>query len=429
MAISDDQVNVSAVQHRTLRVLVAAQVFGGTGFFIGIAVSAILARDLGGSTALAGLPPAAGVAASAVAAPLLSRLMGRVGRRPGLSLGFALGAVGALVVLLAGLLRNYWLMLAGMTLFGVGNTASLLARYAAVDLSPTARRGRALGAVLLATAVGAIAGPNLAAPAGTLLAPFDALPTVGAFALSAVVSGVAALVILVWLRPDPLLLARRLGAGGGVDSAASDEPAPGSSASFRQERPSPAWGRRPALLAVLAMTTAAVVMVAVMTMTPVHMSDHGLSLSAVGVVISAHVAGMFLPSPLSGWLSDRVGPRPVIAAGGLVLAAAGVLGAVAGADSLSFAAGLVLLGLGWNLALVGGSSLITGAVPELERPRLQGNADLAMGLGGATASLSAGPVLATAGFGWLGFVGAALAAALAAVALSPVARPRVTQRA
>jgi MFS family permease len=158
-------------------------------------------------------------------------------------------------------------------------------------------------------------------------------------------------------------------------------------------------------------------MVAVMTMTPVHMKDAGESLSAVGLVLSLHVAGMYLPSPVSGYLADRVGRLPVLAGGGVALIAAGVLAAfVPGHDTPLMAVALVLLGIGWNLGLVGGTALVTDAVPVERRPQTQGAADLLMGLTGACASLVAGPLFQAGAFGLLGAGAAALGAVMMGLA-------------
>jgi len=130
-----------------------------------------------------------------------------------------------------------------------------------------------------------------------------------------------------------------------------------------------------------------------------HLVDHGHSLGVVGVVISVHVAGMFLPSPLSGWLCDRWGRIPVIAAGGVALLCAAAVGAIADPNaSAPIGVSLVLLGLGWNLGIVGGGTLLTDALSVGERPRVQGAADLAMGMAGALGGLASGAVLAAGGF-------------------------------
>jgi MFS family permease len=143
-------------------------------------------------------------------------------------------------------------------------------------------------------------------------------------------------------------------------------------------------------------------MVAVMTGTPIYMRDHGHGLGATGLVIGLHVAAMFLPSPLTGRLVDRCGSRAVIAAGGVVLLAAGVVGAAApGHSALALTIALVLLGFGWNLGLLGGTTLLTGAVPLQGRARLQGRVDVAVAFAGAAGGLSSGMVVASADYATL----------------------------
>ena len=353
------------------------------------------------------------MAASALAAVPISRWMVRRGRRPGLALGYALAALGSLLVVVAAVASSLVVLLVGIALFGLGNTSNLLARFAAADLAPPERRGRAIATVLLATTFGAVLGPNLAGPSDDLGALVGLPPLAGPFALCVVAYTLGALVVFGLLRPDPLLAAH--GRAGGAAPAGV---APG--ISLRASARALTAGRARAGLA--AMVVANLVMVAIMTMTPVHLVDHGHSLAVVGFVISAHVAGMFLPSPVTGWLCDRVGRLPVLAAGGVVLAAAGLLAAGADAQSdgtIAFA--LALLGVGWNLGLIDGSVLLTDAVPLPDRPQAQGAADLAMGAVGALGSVLSGPALAFGGFALLGLSGTALALALLVI----VARARL----
>ena len=156
--------SASRLQRRILLVLGAAQVFGGIGFFLGVTVAALLARDVSGREALGGVPLAFAVATGAIAAAPLGAWMGRVGRRPGLAAGHVVAASGAALVVLAAGLGSFPLLCVGMAGFGLGNTSNLLARYAATDLAPVRHRARAISVVLLTTAAGAIAGPVLAAP-------------------------------------------------------------------------------------------------------------------------------------------------------------------------------------------------------------------------------------------------------------------------
>ena len=167
-----------------------------------------------------------------------------------------------------------------------------------------------------------------------------------------------------------------------------------------------------------------VAMVAVMTMTPIHMEAAGQSLASVGLVISLHVAGMYLPSPVSGSLADRYGRRPVVAGGGLALAVAGALAALAPGDSAPLmAVSLALLGVGWNLGLVGGSALLTDAIAPDRRAPIQGAADLVMGVAAMSGNLIAGPLFHAGAFGVLGAGAAAIGAVvvfLASRARTPV---------
>jgi len=381
---------IAVAQRRILRVLAAAQVLGGAAFFIGIAVVPVLAREVTGSAALAGVPTAAAVAASALAAVPLSRLMARAGRRPGLALGHAIAVVGAGLVVLAAVSRSLPVLMLGTALFGVANTSNLLARFAATDLSVEAQRGRAMGVVLLATALGAVAAPNLVPATGTLAGAVELPALAGPFLFAALASGLAALLLFALLRPDPLEVAGR--------HAVAAPSGTGSSSSARPPILHALRDRRVAIGAT-AMIAANLVMTVLMTMAPLHLVDHGHSLGVVGVVISVHVAGMFLPSPLSGWLCDRWGRIPVIAAGGVALLCAAAVGAIADPNaSAPIGVSLVLLGLGWNLGIVGGGTLLTDALSVGERPRVQGAADLAMGMAGALGGLASGAVLAAGGF-------------------------------
>jgi len=395
------------IQRRTLRVLTAAQVLSGCAFFLGIAVAALLARDVSGKEALSGVPLAFGVTTAALVAVPLSSWMARVGRRPGLVAGHLIAACGSAVVVAAAAAGSFALLCIGVAAFGVGNAANLLARYAATDLAPAERRARAISVVLLATAAGAILGPNLVSQTEPLADWLGVSDSAAPFAVSVVLYVLAAVTLLVLLRPDPLLCARRF------EGVAA--PAAGAGA-FHALKTLPEWPPL-ALTGVMAMAIGNIAMVAVMTMTPVHMEAAGESLSAVGLVISLHVAGMYMPSPVSGVLADRYGRLPVLAGGGGLLIAAGACSALAPGDHTPLVAvALVLLGIGWNFGLVGGSALITDAVAAERRPQTQGAADLVMGLTGAIGSVAAGPLFHAGAFALLGAGAATLGMLLIFVA-------------
>lgn len=399
------------LQGRTLRVLVVAQVLSGVGLAAGVTVGALLAEDMLGSTRLSGLPAALFTTGAAGTALLVGRISQRAGRRVGLASGYAAGTLGAAVVVLAAVLDNVPLLLVGLLIYGAGIATNLQARYAGADLADWDVRGRAISLVLVATTVGAVAGPSLVEVTGSFAARLEIPRLAGPFMLAFAGYGAASLVLQIFLRPDPLLVARR-------------SPQPEAEAD-RHEAPPPWAGRGGDMaLAVTAMVLVQIVMVAIMTMTPVHMRDHGHGLTATGIVIGTHIAFMYLPSPLTGMLTDRIGRRPVIAAGGVVLLTAGLLAALAPADSMPLLMlALGLLGLGWNLGLIGGTVLLTDSTPPATRARTQGNVDLGVALSGAGGGLSSGFVVAGTSYAVLGVLGAALALLLLPALLRSSRRP------
>lgn len=408
----------AAVQRRTLRLLVFSQVVGGVGVGIGVAFAALLAAELAGVRA-SGLAVSVAVVGAGLLAALVSRIMRQYGRGPGLTAAYLLAATGGAGVVTAGVVGSAPLLFAGLFLFGGGTTAGLQARFAATDLAPASRRARHLSLVIWATTVGAVAGPNLAPLAGRTLAG-SSVPTLASpFVFSGALFAVAA-VALLWLRPDPLLLARELTGdpSGGAGSRA------GLRVALAQVRAQPQ-----ARLAVAAMAVGYVVMVAVMAMTPVHLQGAGYdpahTLRVVGVVISIHVAGMYAFSPVLGWLADRYGRRPVILGGAGLLLAACLIAGTAGHHSVQLSVGLLLLGQGWSALMVAGSALLTESVPESLRPATQGLADLVSLLAGAVAGAVAGVVVAWAGYPTLTLLAAVATVPLVALALRPGRPPAV----
>src|SRR6266480_3906860 len=359
----------AVIQRRILRLLFATQIVSGMGVAIGSSVGALLAADLAG-VGLSGLAQSATVVGGALAAIPATAIVHRHGRRPSLA-----AAVGALLVVLAAVRGSLPLLFLGFFLFGGATAANLQARYAAVDLAPAALRGRHLSLIVWATTIGAVAGPHLAAPAGVALSQFG-IPTLAApYFFSALLFVITGIAVFALLRPDPALVAGTAGADGGAHRSLRA----GLQAII---------ARAPAVLGVTAMAVGHIVMVGIMAMTPVHIRgaghDAAHTLRIVGVVISVHIAGMYALAPLIGWLTDRLGRRPLIFAGIALLVTACVLAGGAGYDSVRLGAGLFAVGLGWSCTMVAGSTLLTEAVPLERRASAQGLSDLIMGLAGAS---------------------------------------------
>jgi MFS family permease len=413
------------VQRRTLAVLGGGVALGGLGVTVGITVGGLLARDVAGSDTAAGLGQTAGVLGAAVVAVPLARISDRAGRRAGLATGYSVAVLGAVVTALAAVASSLPLLLVGQFAFGAATACGLQARYAAADLAVPEHRGRALSLVVWATTVGSVLGPNLAGP-GAGLGTALGLPALGgAFVIAFAVFSVVAAGILILLRPDPLLLARRLrGAGAG----SAPRPRRATVGALRA-----VWADPGGRLGLTAVVVSHAVMVGVMVMTPVHMGHAGgpagTTLRVIGVVISVHVAGMYLFSPLVGLLADRAGRRATVAvAAALLLAAAALAGTAGPGDAVQLGGALLLLGLGWSCGLIAGSTLVTESVGEELRPTAQGGTDLLMGLGAALAGVVGGPLLALGGYGLVAVVSAALVLPLAAVWARTGGAPAVAQR-
>jgi MFS family permease len=399
---------VAEVQRRTVRTLVLSQALGGLGMSIGIAVAALLAEDVSGSEKLAGLAQTMQVLGAAVASFLLAHVMGRRGRRTGLVLGYAIGATGAALCVVAGVVRSFPLLLLAATLLGSATAANNQSRYAATDLARPEKRARALSLVVWATTVGAVAGPNLTGYAGRAGRALG-LPTLtGPFVFGGLGMLVAGLVLALLLRPDPLLVAREAAlARGAVTPTGRSWP-----------RVLEAVRTRPGVAAgTAALALAHAVMVSVMVMTPLHMHHGGASLEIIGVVISLHVLGMFAFAPLVGWGADRFGRPAVLSAGAVVLLVSLALSGTAPAGaSYRIAAGLFLLGLGWSLCTIAASTLLSESAPLDARTDVQGAADLVMGLTAAVAGAVAGVVVGTFGYGPLALFSGLLVTGVATAA-------------
>jgi MFS family permease len=389
-ALDGDVAELPRLQRRTVRVLVASQVLGGIGVGSGVAVVGLLAYELSGTAALSGVSATASTLGAAVAAIVIARLSVVRGRRPGLVTGYLVGGLGAAVAVLAAILGMFWLHVVASVAFGWASASNLQARYAATDLAQPATRARSLSTIVWATTVGAVLGPNLTGPGGSVAAALSLPPLAGAYLFSFASFIGAALVQFVWLRPDPLRLVRERAAVPPVAATGQDT----IRVAVATIRSIPE-----ATVAVLAITAAHAVMVGIMVMTPVHMEHDGAALQLVGLTISLHIAGMYALSPAMGALADRFGRRNVVLFGLAQLVVAAVLAATGDpTGSVWFQGGLVLLGTGWSACLIAGSAWLTDVVPVEDRPAVQGASDLAMNLAGGVGGTLAGIVLALAGY-------------------------------
>jgi MFS family permease len=350
---------------------------------VGLSTAATLIVAAGSGPGWSGLPSVANVLGTAAGALGAGLLLPGHGRRRVLAAGYGVAAAGALIAFAGALTTSLVPLLLGILLVGLGNGGAQLSRYLAADLYPEERRGRALSNVVWAGTVGALAGPALMAPAADVVTGFGWPSLSGPVAVAVLATAGAALAAAFLPRhvPPPR-----------VKAAAAPVRATG------VVRP------------LIAMVAAQLTMVAVMTMTPLQLENHGHGLDVVGWVLSAHLFGMFALAPLSGRIADRWGPRVTINAGlgVLALSTATVLAAPT-AHTSGLPVALFLLGYGWNLVFVGGSAQLSRDLPPETRSRVQGTVDAVVWSASALAGLGSGQLFAGGGYALVAVVGGVLA--------------------
>ncbi|HZJ09739.1 MAG TPA: MFS transporter, partial [Trueperaceae bacterium] len=326
--------------------LLVSQSLGSAGTVAAATVAAIVGAELSGLTSLAGLPSAVNQVGIALGSLLWSRLSDRIGRRRALSTALLTGAAGALLSMVGVASGSLFLVLVALFIAGSGNAAVQLGRFVAAEVTPKARRARAIATVVLGGTVGSVVGPALVAPTGRLMESLGFSAIAGPYLATGAGFLLTALLLFAALRPEPKVIGEAIGheERGGVD----DAPARTIRGMFADAR---------IRTAVISVVTAHMVMVGLMQMTSLHMHEHAHTLASISLVFSSHTFGMFAFSIISGRLTDHWGRKPVATLGALFLLAA-CLVAPLSPNVLPIAFALFLLGLGWNLCYVAGSALL-----------------------------------------------------------------------
>jgi len=393
--MSTVEIDVDSIQRRSLRVLAGASALSGVAVAGSIAAGGLLAARLAGSEGAAGLAQTSGVLGAALLSLPLARVAMSRGRRAALSLGFGIGALGGLVVIAASISHSLGLLLVGCLLVGVASAATFQSRYAATDLAEDDQRARALSWVVWAGTIGAVIGPNLLNISGSLGSAIGLEPLAGPYVVSAVALVLAVVILMVFLRPDPYLVAVQRRAADGIARA---KPKLRDGMGHLKAAPQ-------AVLGIIVIAVGHLVMVMVMVMTPVHMDVGHSTLQLIGLVISIHVLGMFAFAPVVGILVDRCGRLPMSLTGAAILIGACVIAGTAGPHgTLQLGLGLFLLGLGWSFTLISGSTMVTDAIAAENRPSVQGLSDLVMNVAGALGGILAGLIVVASSYAALCFV-------------------------
>ena len=398
------------LQKKTIRVLTAGQVLSGFGLGSTLSIGSLLAAELSGTAAWAGSAATFSTLGAATWAIPLARLAYARGRRVSLATGAAIAITGAALVITSAAVHFFPLLLVALFLLGAGSAVGLQARFAATDLPSNRSTGRDLSVVVWATTFGAVIGPNLFGP-GEIVGRALGLPTMtGPFVFTILAQMAASTVFWLGLRPDPLLVAKQL-------NAAKTKGKTSFATAFATLRKYPL-----AAFAITAIALSHMVMVSVMSMTPIHMKGMGFDLVVVGFTISLHIAGMYAFSPIFGWLSDKLGRVKTVILGQMIFVAALGIAGFGQDDRTLVTIGLFLLGLGWSASTVGGAALLTATLPIEEKTNVQGLSDSLMNLSGAFGGAIAGSILAA--FMFLGLNLEALIPVFAIVIFAGIVRLR-----
>ncbi|PFH81734.1 MFS transporter [Bacillus sp. AFS088145] len=392
---------------RTLLMVSISQIFGGAGLAAGVTVGALLAQQMLGTDAFTGLPASLFTLGSAGAALIVGRLSQRFGRRIGLAAGFFTGGLGAIGVVIAAMTNSIILLFASLLIYGAGTATNLQARYAGTDLANNKQRAKAISIAMVSTTFGAVAGPNLVGPMGKLAVSIGVPALAGPFILSATAFILAGLFLFIMLNPDPLILAKI------IESNKTQKVDVVHSTEIENMK-----AKRGIAVGATTMVLTQIVMVAIMTMTPIHMKHHGHGLNEVGIVIAFHIGSMYLPSLITGILVDKIGRTAMSIASGATLLLAGVLAASAPSDSMILlVVALSLLGLGWNFGLISGTAQIVDSTDSTTRAKTQGTVDVFIALAGASGGALSGMIVANSSYATLSLAGGILSLILIPVVI------------
>ncbi|MFV1970008.1 MAG: MFS transporter, partial [Acidimicrobiia bacterium] len=310
------------------------------------------------------------------------------------SIGFAFAMVGSILAAMSVGIGSLPILLIAMAVLGFGRSVSQLARFAAGDLRQPERRASAISLIVWASTIGAVAGPLLLGPTGAAasLAGFDQL--IGPIIVGVIGFGLAATLMFIGLRPEPLTL-----------TIAPESEHPGEPSHLRDILSIPT-----VRLAIVALVTSQIVMVLVMTMTPLHIRANDGDLGTVGIVMMAHTLGMFAIAPITGKLVDRYGPRRIIMLAMVTLLLASLIATAAPtANTVILVVGLFLLGVGWNFGFVAASTGLQTGLPVADRLKIQGTADAITWISGGLGAAVSGVIFANASYTMVAVIGAALA--------------------
>ncbi|HQV70804.1 MAG TPA: MFS transporter [Thermoflexales bacterium] len=381
--------------------LMLTQSSASAGFLSMTSVNAVLMARLSGMDSLAGVPQTLILIGAAISAYFVGRMVARAGRKPLLMMGSLLGVAGALVAGAGVIGTTLLLFLPGLLMIGMARGAMDQGRYAAAAINPPNNRARAISLVVWGGTIGAVLGPLLVDPSGQVATSLGLSPFAGPPFVTAILLGVAGILIFVLLRGvDFRVLSRQIDEKYGNPAAASSAKVDKTHTGLK----APVFTVPAARAAMITMACAQAAMSLMMTIISLYMIKNGHTPGDVGSVITAHVLGMYALSPLVGNLADRIGRRNTSVIGIFVLAAACVLTPVfLPTPWIMFCEFLV--GFGWSLCYISSGAMLTNALTHEQRAQSQGTSDVFVNVASAFGSLSSGFLLNSFNFWIVAFFG------------------------
>ena len=385
--------------------LFLAQAASTSALTTSVALGSIVATRITGSASASGLPATINMVAASLSAFVAGMAMARFGRRPGMLGGYLLGAAGAALGCVFAVAHNLPGFLLGSAMVGAAQAVVLQGRYAAAEMVPSTVRGRVVGLILFGSVIGALAA-SLLTPVLQTVAARQRWPAIElGWGQSAVMLALGAVLFALLFRVP-----------GGATRAAGSEAVPLGDLLA-------AAGRPAIRLGVINLVVGQAVMVMLMNLFPVHALHHGHQLGTISAIITVHIAGMFGLAWLTGGLVDRFGAATMSAAGGTMLLVGGVTSSVE-TSAVGLGAALYMIGLGWNLCFVAGSTLLARNLEPRLRVRFQGAADVLVWLSAGSSTLGGGYLVGVYDYPAVGLLGGVAAALLLLLTGATVLRLR-----
>ncbi len=357
---------------RNLVVLITAQAVLGAQMAISFILGGLAGQYLSPNPCLATLPISLIILGSMLSAPVMATIMQKYGRRAGFHLGVVAGGLSAAIQVYALYTQSFQLFLVGGFLTGIYMSAQGFFRFAATDTASPEFMPKAISWVMAGGLLAAIIGPQLVKLTQDALAP---VPFAGAYltVIALNIFGIFLFMALKIPKPAPRVVGQSSGRSIGQ------------------------LLRTPQIaVAIISAMVAYSLMNLVMTSTPLAVVGCGFETNQAADIVSAHVLAMYIPSFFTGYFITWFGVRKVIAAGLVILAAAGIT-ALNGVEIENFYGALILLGIGWNFGFIGGTTMLAESHTPEERGRVQGLNDFLVFGMVTLASLSSGGLMNCSG--------------------------------